>query len=114
MGGDDSSLRAAVGVHNTCVTSPNYDEVRQDFGFKNVSLGNVLSSRNVTERSTFLHSKDQAKYGALLGPAFEVSAIADTYCQCSGFCTQHHGATTAAQWRLQAWNFFPISLGFFP
>jgi hypothetical protein len=82
LGGDDSSLRAAVGVHNTCVTSPNYDEVRQDFGFKNVSLGNVLSSRNVTERSTFLHSKDQAKYGALLGPAFEVSAVADTYCHC--------------------------------
>ena len=30
------------------------------------------SSRNVTERSTFLHSTDQTRYGTLLSPAFEV------------------------------------------
>eukprot|EP01112_Ceratiomyxa_fruticulosa_P003897 TRINITY_DN1420_c0_g1_i1.p1 TRINITY_DN1420_c0_g1~~TRINITY_DN1420_c0_g1_i1.p1 ORF type:complete len:449 (+),score=97.92 TRINITY_DN1420_c0_g1_i1:972-2318(+) len=51
---------------------PNYTDIRQDEGFKNVSLGNVLSARKTDDKTTFLKEADQVLYGKLLKHAFEV------------------------------------------
>eukprot|EP01122_Echinamoeba_exundans_P012988 TRINITY_DN5591_c0_g1_i2.p1 TRINITY_DN5591_c0_g1~~TRINITY_DN5591_c0_g1_i2.p1 ORF type:complete len:458 (+),score=121.21 TRINITY_DN5591_c0_g1_i2:28-1401(+) len=54
------------------INIPNYDDIRQTEGFKNVSLGNVLSASKLTENVTFLQDSDQNAYKTLLSPAFEV------------------------------------------
>lgn len=54
------------------INLPNFDDIRQDFGFKNVSLGNVLRASKSSERVTFIRDEDQEKYQNLLAPAFEV------------------------------------------
>lgn len=37
---------------------PNYDEIRQEFGFKNVYLANVVSAVNFKEKLNHLNSHD--------------------------------------------------------
>lgn len=54
------------------INIPNYQETRQSVGFKNVSLGNVLSARNSKERVTFLADGDQGLYSELVGAAFGI------------------------------------------
>eukprot|EP00500_Bicosoecida_sp_ms1_P004572 CAMPEP_0203815534 /NCGR_PEP_ID=MMETSP0115-20131106/11160_1 /ASSEMBLY_ACC=CAM_ASM_000227 /TAXON_ID=33651 /ORGANISM="Bicosoecid sp, Strain ms1" /LENGTH=727 /DNA_ID=CAMNT_0050724431 /DNA_START=24 /DNA_END=2207 /DNA_ORIENTATION=- len=54
------------------INIPNYDVVRQGEGFKNVSLGNVLSARDLKERVTFIHDDDQEAFRSTLVPSFEV------------------------------------------
>lgn len=54
------------------INIPNYDDIRQTIGFKNVSLGNVLSAKAPNEKITFIQEKDLALYEKLRGPAFEV------------------------------------------
>lgn len=49
-----------------------YDDIRQTIGFKNVSLGNVLSAQAPNEKITFIQEKDIALYEKLRSPAFEV------------------------------------------
>lgn len=54
------------------INLPNYDEIRQTEGFKNVSLGNVLSARAPAKRTTFVADADQELYARHMAAAFEV------------------------------------------
>jgi dipeptidyl-peptidase-3 len=57
------------------INIPNYDDIRQNEGFKNVSLGNVLKAgygASGDKPVSFVLPADQSLYKKLMGPAFEV------------------------------------------
>jgi dipeptidyl-peptidase-3 len=54
------------------INIPNYDDIRQNFGFKNVSLGNILSAKAPNEQIPFIKESDLATYQKYRDPAFEV------------------------------------------
>ncbi|KAF2018927.1 dipeptidyl-peptidase III [Aaosphaeria arxii CBS 175.79] len=54
------------------INIPNYDDIRQTLGFKNVSLGNVLSAKAPNEAVPFIKQSDLAIYQKYRDPAFEV------------------------------------------
>uniref|UniRef100_A0A2K6GMN5 Dipeptidyl peptidase 3 n=1 Tax=Propithecus coquereli TaxID=379532 RepID=A0A2K6GMN5_PROCO len=56
------------------INIPNYDDLRQTEGFKNVSLGNVLAVAYTTprEKLTFLEEDDKDLYLQWKGPSFDV------------------------------------------
>lgn len=54
------------------INIPNYDDVRQNLGFKNVSLGNVLSAKSPNEPIPFIRPQDDALFRCFRDPAFEV------------------------------------------
>lgn len=54
------------------INIPNYDDIRQTEGFKNVSLGNVLSAKAPDEKIPFIKDADQAVYRKCRDAAFEV------------------------------------------
>lgn len=54
------------------INIPNYDKVRQTEGFKNVSLGNVLSAKAPNEPIPFIRAQDDEVYRKYRDPAFEV------------------------------------------
>jgi dipeptidyl-peptidase-3 len=51
---------------------PNYDDIRQNEGFKNVSLGNVLSAKAPNEKIPFIKDPDLELYQKYRDKAFEV------------------------------------------
>ncbi|KAM0814514.1 putative Peptidase family M49 [Seiridium cardinale] len=54
------------------INIPNYDDIRQTEGFKNVSLGNVLSAKAPHEKIPFIADKDLEIYQKYRDEAFEV------------------------------------------
>ncbi|OJK02562.1 hypothetical protein ASPACDRAFT_76958 [Aspergillus aculeatus ATCC 16872] len=54
------------------INLPNYDDIRQTLGFKNVSLGNVLSAKAPNEPIPFIADKDLRVYSENRDAAFEV------------------------------------------
>ncbi|KAH7035302.1 dipeptidyl-peptidase [Microdochium trichocladiopsis] len=54
------------------INIPNYDVIRQNEGFKNVSLGNVLSAKAPNEKIPFIAEKDLPIYHKYRDAAFEV------------------------------------------
>ena len=54
------------------INIPNYDDIRQNLGFKNVSLGNVLSAKAPNEPIPFISPQDDKKYRKYRDPAFEI------------------------------------------
>ena len=54
------------------INIPNYDDIRQQVGFKNVSLGNVLSAKAPNEPIPFIRPEDLSVYQNNRDEAFEV------------------------------------------
>ena len=54
------------------INIPNHDDIRQQVGFKNVSLGNVLSAKAPNEPVPFIRPEDLSVYQANRDEAFEV------------------------------------------
>ncbi|KAK5634443.1 hypothetical protein RRF57_010157 [Xylaria bambusicola] len=54
------------------INLPNYDDIRQTEGFKNVSLGNVLSAKAPNEKIPFITEEDLEVYQKYCDGAFEV------------------------------------------
>ncbi|KAF2761802.1 dipeptidyl-peptidase III [Pseudovirgaria hyperparasitica] len=54
------------------INIPNYDDIRQNIGFKNVSLGNVLGAKAPNEKVPFIKESDLAVYQKYRDAAFEV------------------------------------------
>ena len=54
------------------INIPNDDQIRQDYGFKNVSLGNVLGAKEPNESIPFIHPSDLTIYTENRDAAFEV------------------------------------------
>ncbi|KKA30757.1 hypothetical protein TD95_002600 [Thielaviopsis punctulata] len=54
------------------INIPNYDDIRQTEGFKNVSLGNVLSAKATNEKIPFIADEDMELYQKHRDSSFEV------------------------------------------
>ncbi|KAG8533468.1 uncharacterized protein KY384_002251 [Bacidia gigantensis] len=54
------------------INIPNYDDIRQTHGFKNVSLANILSAKAPSEPIPFIAPADLALYTANRDTAFEI------------------------------------------
>ncbi|CCH44455.1 dipeptidyl-peptidase III [Wickerhamomyces ciferrii] len=54
------------------INIPNYDDIRQNIGFKNVNLGNIVRARSGKQPITFLSPEDSELYNKYADQSFEV------------------------------------------
>lgn len=54
------------------INIPNYDTIRQGEGFKNVSLGNVISADDKSSKANFMTDEDNELFNRLKNSSFEV------------------------------------------
>ncbi|KDQ60841.1 hypothetical protein JAAARDRAFT_31830 [Jaapia argillacea MUCL 33604] len=54
------------------INIPNYYDIRESVGFKNVSLANILAAKSPNEELTFIHPDDVELYNAWDSRAFEL------------------------------------------
>ncbi|KZT68119.1 dipeptidyl-peptidase III [Daedalea quercina L-15889] len=65
-------LTFATGGIPAGINIPNYYEIRESVGFKNVSLANILAAKAPNEELTFIHPDDVDLYNAWDSRAFEL------------------------------------------
>lgn len=65
-------LSCATGAIPAGINIPNYYDIRESIGFKNVSLANILAAKAPNEELTFIHPDDVKLYNAWDGRAFEL------------------------------------------
>ncbi|TFK94857.1 aflatoxin-detoxifizyme [Polyporus arcularius HHB13444] len=65
-------LTFATGGIPAGINIPNYYEIRESVGFKNVSLANILAAKAPNEELTFIHPDDAKLYNEWDSRAFEV------------------------------------------
>ncbi|GAA5840820.1 hypothetical protein JCM11251_001705 [Rhodosporidiobolus azoricus] len=65
-------LAFATGGIPAGINIPNYHDVRESSGFKNVSLGNILSAKAANETFTFIAPEEVKEYEKWEGKAFDV------------------------------------------
>jgi len=65
-------LSFATGGIPAGINIPNYYEIREAVGFKNVSLANILAAKAPNEELTFIHPSDVDLYNEWDGRAFEL------------------------------------------
>jgi dipeptidyl-peptidase-3 len=54
------------------INIPNYDSVRQYYGFKNVALSNAISARDSKSKVQYILDSEQELYQSLVTPSFEL------------------------------------------
>ncbi|KAI9204354.1 peptidase family M49-domain-containing protein [Polychytrium aggregatum] len=54
------------------INIPNYDDIRMNEGFKNVSFGNIVSGRPTNDKLTFIRDEDKEIYAQFYSETFEV------------------------------------------
>ncbi|KAG6818124.1 hypothetical protein H0H87_000029 [Tephrocybe sp. NHM501043] len=65
-------LSFATGGIPAGINIPNYYDIRESLGFKNVSLANILAAKAPNEELTFIHPDDVELYNTWDGRAFEL------------------------------------------
>ena len=84
------------------INIPNFEDIRQEIGFKNVSLGNVLSAKAPNETIPFIHKDDLKLYRNYRDEAFEVQVgIHELLGHGSGKTLQQ---TSKKEWNFDAKN----------
>lgn len=71
-------LEAPLTGSCTGINIPNYHDVRENDGFKNVSLSNILSAKAKGEVATFIAPEEREMHDKWADKAFEVGSLSSS------------------------------------